>query len=160
PSLTIEDSGAFDLSENVGVEILAPSPYLAAKGPGSTDKAGNRISHNSVSAVIRITKDGEPIVLFTGDIDETGLAHLKAEKVDGTAPILVFPHHGGNPGTGDIATFVDRLLRITAPTAVVFSIGRDTPHVFPRPEVVTRVRNQGAQTRVMCTQLSKHCAID
>lgn len=155
--ITTSDSGVFD-QENVGIEILSPSPYLAARGPGSTDKEGRRITHNTISAVIRITWCEEPIALLTGDLDEIGLEYLKAEGADASAPILVFPHHGGAPGPGDVGSFTQKLCELASPSTVLFSIGRDGPHRFPRPDIVARLRGINAEMRIACTQLSKHCA--
>lgn len=156
--LSVSDSAAFD-QENVGIEILGPSPYLAARGPGSTDQEGRRLTHNTISAVIRITWSGEPIALLTGDLDEIGLAHLEAEGVDASAPILVFPHHGGNPGTGDVDSFTQKLYDLVSPSTVLFSIGRNSSHTFPRPDIVARLRGIRSDLRIVCTQLSKHCAL-
>ena len=155
--LTTEDTGLFD-QEHVAIEILGPSPYLAARGPGSNDRDGNKITHNTISAVIRITWLGEPVALLAGDLDEVGLSHLLAEEVSSEAPVLVFPHHGGSPGAGDITTFTTQLIDLVSPSLVVFSIGRNGAHRFPRPEIVARLRTCNPSPRIVCTQLSKHCA--
>lgn len=156
PSLTSKDSGKFDRGE-VHVQILGPSTYLAAKGPGSTDRNGRRISTNSVSAVIRLTMEKGPIVLLTGDLDNIGLEDLIDHKIEASAPILVFPHHGGRPGASDMAGFTHKLCEKVLPETVVFSIGRGQ-HSTPQPEIVAAVREYASETRIACTQLSEHCA--
>jgi competence protein ComEC len=63
-SLTVAHSGRFD-SAGTQIEILAPGPYLAGKGPGSLDHNGKRITTNSISAVIRLGRPcasaGQPV---------------------------------------------------------------------------------------------------
>lgn len=61
--LSASDTGEFD-TDQIRVEILAPSPYLAARGPGSTDRQGRSLTANSVSAVVRLSKLGTPLVLL------------------------------------------------------------------------------------------------
>jgi len=140
------------------VEVLAPSAYLAGKGPGARDVEGRRITTNTVSAVVRVKTSGRS-VLFTGDIDETGLGHLLEAGHDLQADVLVFPHHGGN--VSDTATpdrnrrFAERLLTVVDPSIVVFSYAR-TRYRNPRPEIVEVARADPSR-KVMCTQMSQHC---
>jgi len=39
---------------DVALEVLAPSTYLAGRGPGSRDTAGRRVTTNTISAVVRV----------------------------------------------------------------------------------------------------------
>lgn len=156
PALTLDPSGQFDRGE-IHIEILAPSPYLAGKGPGSQDREGRRISTNSISAVIRLTFKGEPIILFTGDLDHIGLQNISPEEIDMKAPILVFPHHGGLSGSADTVTFARELCGRVAATTVIFSIGR-SQHDTPNPAVVGAIRQALPGVRIACTQLSERCA--
>lgn len=143
---------------DVVVEVLAPSTYLAAKGPGSRDSEGRRVNTNTVSAVVR-ARTPDRSVLFAGDIDDLGLQHLLATGQDLGADVLVFPHHGGNVGTdaapADNRRFASRLLSAVDPETVVFSISR-TRYANPRPEIVAEVRTAG-ERKIMCTQMSRHC---
>ena len=107
--------------------VAAPSSYLSAKGPGSRDRAGRRISSNSISAVIRLCSGGRPIALLTGDLDSVGLEELLRTNVACDAPVLVFPHHGGGTGATDVQGYVNRLVARVQPRVVVFSIGRAGP---------------------------------
>ena len=79
----------------VVVTVLGPSPYLAGRGPGSTDSEGRAINSNSGSAVLRVGTSTERGVLFTGDLDSVGLADLERCGVSLEADVLVYPHHGG-----------------------------------------------------------------
>lgn len=140
------------------VEVLAPSQYLAGRGPGSRDTNGRQVTTNTISAVVRVRTTSRSIV-FAGDLDGVGLEHLMATQQDCSADVLVFPHHGGNTGiataTSNNLNFADKLLAAVNPALVVFSISR-VRYLNPRPEIVeTAVRAPGR--KVMCTQMSKHC---
>lgn len=153
-------SGDREELADVEVVVLAPSPYLAAKGVGSTDREGRRIASNTMSAVVRVDAFGRSIALLSGDIDGVGLENLLAAVGDSSAlrvPVLVYPHHGGRPGTADIGSFAERLLEATSPELVVFSVGRRRGG-YPRPETVDALRGVSPEARIVCTQLSKDCS--
>jgi beta-lactamase superfamily II metal-dependent hydrolase len=155
PALTEGDSGKFN-SPEVALEIIGPSAYLAAKGPSGKDAYDRRITTNSISAVIRVLYKGSPVALLTGDMDLIGLDEILRGGKDITAPILVFPHHGGNAGT-DMAAFSEKLYQLVKPEKVLFSIGRGR-YGTPVPEVVDKARKLNAKVKISCTQLSEHCA--
>lgn len=140
------------------VEVLAPSAYLAARGPGASDSDGRRITTNTISAVVRVRTAGRS-VLFTGDIDETGFEHLLVAGHNLHADVLVFPHHGGNVSNSATPErnrrFAERLLAAVGPSIVVFSFAR-TRYRNPRPEIVEAVKADPS-CKVMCTQMSQHC---
>lgn len=137
--------------------VAAPSSYLSAKGPGSTDRSGRRISSNSISAVIQLSSAAGPIALLTGDLDSVGLEDLLRTGSACDAPVLVFPHHGGGTGARDVQGYVDRLIKRVRPRVVVFSIGRSRGGT-PDPAVVRHLRQAAPDARIICTQLSRHCA--
>ena len=143
---------------DVVVEVLAPSGYLAGKGPGSHDLEGRPITTNTVSAVVRATTSDRS-VLLTGDIDDVGLQYLLATNQDMSADILVFPHHGGNASASATPAtnrrFANQLLSAVNPEVVVFSFSR-TKYRNPRPEIIQEVREDPSR-KVMCTQMSQHC---
>ena len=151
-----QDLGEFDQGA-VRVEILGPSPYLAARGPGGLDRQDRKIDHNSISAVIRLSIEGKPIALLPGDLDDIGLDDLLESHADIQAPILVYPHHGGRSGRTDPSSFARRLCDLVLPETVVFSIGRGR-HKTPRPEVIEALRQVNPEVRIACTQLSERCA--
>lgn len=159
PSLTINDVNEYNLT-GYKIQILGPSNYLAGKGPGSRDRLGRKITTNSVSAVIRILDDKDiPIVLLPGDIDEIGLDDLIEHKLDASTPILLFPHHGGLPGSREnVENFTLRLSKLIKPTTVIFSIERSDRYSTPRPEIITTLFNYSKDVRIMCTELSGFCA--
>ena len=142
---------------NVAATTVAPSSYLAAKGSGSKDRSGRKITSNSISAVIRIAAATGPIAVLTGDLDTVGLEELERTGGAIDAPILVFPHHGGGTGTANVEGFVNRLVERVRPRVVIFSIGRGRTGT-PDPEVVRHLRQAAPEARIICTQLSQHCA--
>lgn len=158
PSLTVSDSGQYDL-ENFKLQILGPSNYLASRGPGSRDQHGRKISTNSISAVIRILdQHHNPVVLLPGDLDEIGLDDLIGHNIDAAAPLLVYPHHGGFSGSSEmVEEFTQRLYRLVSPNSVIFSIGRER-YGTPRPEIVGALLANQNRLRILCTELSEHCA--
>jgi competence protein ComEC len=148
--------GEFDQG-SVQVEILGPSKYLAGKGPGGLDAKNRKIEPNSISAVIRLSMENQPIALLPGDLDEIGLDDLLESHTDIHAPILVYPHHGARPRRRDPSSFAQRLCTLVRPESVIFSIGRGRFRT-PLPEVVRAIRQSDSRIRIACTQLSERCA--
>ena len=145
-----------DLND-VEVRVLGPSPYLAAKGVGGTDRSGRKIKSNSISAVFRVSVSGRHVAILPADIDRVGLDDLLKHEAELKASILVYPHHGGRPGTSDIPCFAEKLLGATSPSIVVFSIGRGG-YGTPYPETVSVLRKILPNVRIICTQFSEHCS--
>jgi len=139
------------------VEVVAPIPEIAALGVGATDRLGRRITSNSISAGVRISVDGRPIVLLSGDMDEISLDGSLQGGADLMADILVFPHHGGHSGGQDVKAFAAKFLSAVTPTHVLFSHGRNK-HENPREEAIVASVEAGAV--VACTQPSKRCSDD
>lgn len=154
--ITTSSSAALQ-RDGLPVEILAPTPYLAAKSPGSKDDKGRPITSNTASVVVRVRPTGRGGVLIAGDIDDVGLSHALEQTADFTASILVFPHHGGKPGRLAEDDFVKMLMAAVKPSSVLFSTGRgkfDTP----RPAIVQAIVSQPEAIRIACTQLSERCS--
>jgi competence protein ComEC len=158
PQLTTSQTGRLDRG-SVHVEVLYPMPEMASSGPGGTDEDDKPITSNSMSAVIRLKTAAGPMVMLAGDIERRCIQAWRNEGTDPTASILVFPHHGGNPGEDDPVNFAIELTQAVKPKAVLFSIHR-SKHKLPIPEVVEAVRRQAPDVRVACTQLSTHCSKD
>lgn len=152
-------SGATEqLPGEVCLHVLGPSRYLAAKGPGSALRSGEKIRSNSISAVISVTVSGSTLAVLPGDLDGIGLQDLLQNCKDLSAPILVYPHHGGLPGGRMEPTeYARRLLSAVNPGVVVFSIGRGQ-YSTPSPDTVRVVRETLPDTRIVCTQLSEFCS--
>lgn len=144
---------------DVDVEVIAPSKYLAGRGPGNTDRQGRKLTTNSISAVVRILVNEEPVALLLGDIDEIALDDLLSSEPDLSVPVLVFPHHGGRMGGGDLRAVATKLCKAVSPQTVIFSIGRGQ-HRTPQPEIIEAVLAEVPEIWIACTQLSQRCASD
>ncbi|MGA2989585.1 MAG: MBL fold metallo-hydrolase [Candidatus Korobacteraceae bacterium] len=154
--LTTNQTGQFDTAA-IRIEILAPSPGLAVKGPGSYDHKKRKLTSNSSSAVVRLLRDGRPLLLLPGDIDEIGLANLLESNSDISAETVVFPHHGGGAASIGLSAFATSFFNASKPEKLIFSIGRGR-YDTPRREIVAAVRGLSTTVRILCTQLSEHCA--
>ena len=148
---------AEELPGGVSLDVLGPSRYLAAKGPGGTHRSAPKIRTNSISVVISIAVAGTRLALLPGDIDGVGLRDLMENCEDLRAPILIYPHHGGLPGGMNPIEFANTLLAAVQPELVVFSIGRGH-HATPNPVTVRVLRETLPNARIVCTQLSEHCS--
>lgn len=157
-SLTTADSGQFDFGE-IQIELLAPTQFAAATNVASPKQRSRRFTSNSRSVVVRLSRNGEPMVLLPGDIDEIGFDALLQTTPNPEATILVYPHHGGSSGAKDEAAFASKLCGTIKPSIVLFSIGRGK-HETPRPEIVEAIRGSVPNLRMACTQLSKHCCLE
>jgi competence protein ComEC len=157
-ALTTRHSGQYNCGE-VCIEVLAPSMSLAATNATSPNRRSRRLESNSRSVVVRLTRNGEPLVLLAGDIDEVGFDSMLQSTPNPQAQILVYPHHGGLSGANDEAAFAEKLCSAIKPSTVLFSIGRGK-HETPRPEIVEAIRKLVPNVRVACTQLSTHCCLD
>jgi competence protein ComEC len=155
-SVGLTSSSTLPAIGDFAVQVLAPSPDLMALGPGSRDRDGRHISTNSVSAVMRLVHNGNPLLFVAGDLDDVGLADLEREMVNAVSQVAVCPHHGGATNANP-ASFVQRLARLVSPRTVIFSIGRGRFN-NPDPNSMAAWRREAPRARMMCTQLSEHCA--
>jgi beta-lactamase superfamily II metal-dependent hydrolase len=155
-ALTTDTSADFDRG-SVRLEVLAPTPEIAASGAGGQDLDGRRLTANAMSAVVRIVCDGIPEVLLPADLDASGLDRMLADCPEPVARVLVFPHHGGQPARANAFGFAVRLCSAVRPDLVVFSIGRGM-HSTPQPAIVGGVRAAAPAAHIACTQLSERCA--
>ena len=155
----VSNSGEHLSCGAVSIEVLGPSKYLAGKGAGSVDANNKKITTNSISAVIKVSYKERPIALFAGDLDDVGFDDLLRCEASLEAQYLIYPHHGGATGSADIETFAKELIKKVKPENIIFSIGRGR-YSTPRPEIISVIRKDLPDTRIMCTQLSEHCISD
>ena len=153
-----KSSGTFNCG-SIQLEVASPSPYLAGKGAGGVDNSGKKITSNSISSSFRVIWDDNVVAYLAGDIDEVSLNDIKDFKYCIEAPLLVFPHHGGNAGGTNIIGFTEELCELVGANTVIFSIGR-TKHSNPRADVIKAVRGKIGKLRIACTQMSKSCCTD
>ena len=156
--LTSVNPGRFKAGE-VFLEVIAPSQEFASRTPQGRIPGGRQVTANSMSAVVRVWGGGSPRLLLAGDVDQLGLNELLGLREDLEAEVLVYPHHGGLPGSGNASGFTKTLIEAVEPRVVVFSIARPRRQL-PRPDVVAAVLQYGTRVHVACTQLSQHCAAD
>ena len=112
-----------------------------------------------MSAVVLVEHNGERICLLAADSDQHSLEIMTEGATDLSAPILVFPHHGGHAGAGtDNRAFARDLVASVQPLLVLFSLGRGS-HGTPRADIINGVREglAGAEPYIACTQLSRNC---
>jgi beta-lactamase superfamily II metal-dependent hydrolase len=140
----------------VGIQLLHPDILFAGIGPTTGDHPLGPISSNGMSAVVRVLLDGTPAVLLPGDLDARSFAAMQDRCIDVTAPVLVFPHHGGSTRGGDDRGFARGLCEAVRPELVVFSLGRQR-HRNPLPDVVAGIRDAAPSAHIACTQLSRRC---
>jgi len=153
PSITPHLNGKLDRG-GVAVEVLGPSAYLATKGPGSTDRKKRKITSNSISAVIRLSYQNRPIAIFPSDIDDVGLDNLLNDCPDIKAWLAVFPHHGGNPGGGDVTLFTTAFCEAVQPERIVFSISHNQSK-FPLIAVIKAIEDTLTGVRMYTTGSSE-----
>jgi len=155
-TLTTEQTGQID-TEQVKIEILAPSPELAMSGAGGRDLQKNRLGSNSMSVVVGLVHNSHRVTILPGDIDEVGFKNLADDHTDLSADILVFPHHGGRSGQVDDEAFAYAFCNLVKPKLVLFSFDRNQSK-NPREEIIKGIRSAVPHAYFMCTQLSKTCA--
>lgn len=153
PSITNNLNGRLD-KDDVIVEILAPNKYLAVKAAGGKDRNGRHIDSNTISAVIRFIYKKDKIALFPGDIDLIGLDNLLADYTELNTQLLIFPHHGGLPGSTKIKEFVERICMASNPSVIIFSIKNNSKE-FPHPEVLSNILSATKGTRMYTTNSSQ-----
>ncbi|MDJ0902995.1 MAG: MBL fold metallo-hydrolase [Xenococcus sp. MO_188.B8] len=154
--LTTTKTEQFNIG-SVNIEVLAPTPELILGGAGGTDLQKRRLNSNSISAVIGIVHNSHRVAILAADIDTVGFDNLIQEEKNLSADILVFPHHGGRPGSGNSKTFAQQLCSLIEPKLIIFSIDRNHFN-NPRTEIIEGVLSSVANAHILCTQLSRQCA--
>jgi competence protein ComEC len=146
------------ISGEVEIEILAPSTSLVAIGPGGMYPGGHALDSNTMSIVIGLVHKSRRVALLPGDMDEFSLNSLLRKHQSIEAKVLVFPHHGGSSGGVDDQAFAQKLCGLVKPDLVVFSLHRSL-YDNPREEIVQGVVSARLTAHIMCTQLSRKCAL-
>lgn len=139
------------------LEVCHPSILMAGTGPTADSEEFGKLDTNTLSIVIRVHLDEKAAVLLAADMDAKALAHIQDNGRDLRAPVLVFPHHGGLPGSGDPESFARTLTELVAPQLVIFSIRSGLRPANPHRGIVTGVRRGAPNAHIACTQLSVHC---
>jgi beta-lactamase superfamily II metal-dependent hydrolase len=140
------------------VEVLSPRIAAALTGAGG-GLAGQLLTANRLSAVIRISVPGGRAIMLAADIDADGFEDLLDVDAEPRADVLVFPHHGGKPGDAVPFDFAQAVMKTVQPALVIFSNGRNR-YDMPLPDIVGGVRGTDPNCYVACTQLATECAKD
>ncbi|MEP7272410.1 MAG: ComEC/Rec2 family competence protein [Acidobacteriota bacterium] len=127
PRKTLSRGDAFEI-DDVRVEVLAPFPEMRSP----------RFSPNDRSLVLRLVY-GERRFLLTGDIESRTEALLVASSDDLRADVLKVAHHGSRTSSG--REFLSRV----APQFALISAGSPSPFGHPHDEVISRLREMGAE---------------
>lgn len=106
------------------MEALAPDPAL-----------DGQLDLNDRSLVLRVVVMGRAF-LFTGDVEEEGLARLTGE-VAASCDLIKVPHHGG------YAEGLEELLRAVCPRLAVISVGAGNPYGHPSRLTLRALQRQG-----------------
>ncbi|WP_055547896.1 ComEC/Rec2 family competence protein [Streptomyces sp. NBRC 110028] len=139
------------------LEVCHPSFLMAGTGPTETSPTFGKLDTNTVSIVVRVHLEEEPAVLLAADMDAVALKHIQENGHQLSAPVLVFPHHGGLPGKADPQSFAKALTELVAPRLVIFSIRGGLRPANPHREIMAGVRLAAPDAHIACTQLSVHC---
>lgn len=134
----------------VNLEILAPKPAFIATGKNYKKEKANS---NSISAVIRLVYQNQPIALLPADIDQIGLDNLLKYQIDIQAWLLIFPHHGGKAGK-DINIFTHQICHAVQPEHIIFSIGKNKDK-FPLKDVIETIQKEVPSTCMYTTNFSE-----
>lgn len=149
--------GWANVSDEVTIEIVSPTPLMTLTGAGSALPKGSKVlTSNSVSIVARVVFKGSPVALITADMDRLALDEIVRSECPVESKYLVFPHHGGLPGGDDPAEFTKDLLSVVKPESIIFSNGRGR-HGTPRVEIISAVKACLPTVKIACTQLSVKC---
>lgn len=154
--LTTTETGKFNIG-SVNLEVLAPTYELILGGAGATDLKKRKLNSNSISAVIGIVHDSHRVAILAGDIDDVGFENIVEDIHHCPADILVFPHHGGRPGSADPRIFAQQFCTFIQPKLIIFSIDRNRFN-NPRTEIVEGIISSVPDAHILCTQLSQQCA--
>lgn len=130
---------------------------MALAGPRARDPRFGKVTSNTMAAVVRVLLDGAKAVLLASDIDGTRLRDLLRHGRELSAEVLVFPHHGGLPGSAEPVSFARALTAAVEPRLVVFSMGTSGRTANPRKGIIQGVREAAPDAYIACTQLSVHC---
>lgn len=139
------------------LEVCHPRTVMALAGPQARDPRFGKVTSNTMAAVVRVLLDGAEAVLLASDIDGVGLRDLLNHGRELRAEVLVFPHHGGLPGSAEPVAFARSLTAAVDPRLVVFSMGTSGRTANPRPDIIKGVREAAPDAHIACTQLSVHC---
>lgn len=112
--------------------------FILAPNTKSSEPYFAELSANDNSVVVRITY-GPYALLWPGDLEQKGEAHLLSLDADLEADIVKAPHHGSKTSS------TESFIKAIKPQHVIYTTGRDNRFHFPHDEVIERYNNYGIQ---------------
>lgn len=155
----MEDRKLLQLTPNLGVgsperpldlggcsvELIAPSKYMRLRAVGGKYKDRKTQDANTLSAVIHVKHESSGWLLLPGDLDHLGLDDAVNRTAWKTAPVVVFPHHGGSGGTAaQTKELASAIIQHTQSTWVLFS-SRSHSELFPSELVIDTIMGLAPQ---------------
>lgn len=142
---------------NARVCVLYPTAEIALATNSGFTLGGIRLNANSMSGVVKVSVDEDPVCVLAADIDSNSLSEISEAGLNIQAPMLVFPHHGGLPGRSRVDSFVGALLENVDPKMIYISHGRNK-FSNPRREIVEEIiSGRFSSIFIGCSQVSKSC---
>jgi beta-lactamase superfamily II metal-dependent hydrolase len=144
--------------KGASIEVLHPPDVIALAGVGGKSTSGKRLTSNSMSAAIRVSRSPRSSILMGGDIEYDCVDGWKRSGLNPSATVLVFPHHGGLPESSDESEaklFGYEITKLVNPDVVIFSNHR-TKHGNPRECILNAIAKAVRGIRFVCTQLPQH----
>lgn len=127
------------------VELIAPSKYMRIRAIGGKYRDKRTQDANSLSAVIHVKHEDSGWLLLPGDLDHLGLVDAVSRTAWKTAPVVVFPHHGGSAGTpAQTKELTSAIIQHTQSTWVLFS-SRSHSQLFPSELVIDTLMGLASQ---------------
>lgn len=148
--------------KGASIEVLHPSDAIVLAGVGGKSTSGKRLTSNSMSAAIRVSRDSKSSILLAGDIEYDCVDEWKRNRVQPFASVLVFPHHGGLPGTSDESEaklFGYEITKLVCPNVVIFS-NHKTKFGNPRECILKAITKAVKRVSFVCTQLPQQFHLD
>lgn len=104
---------------------------------GPAPSAAPGWSGNDASLVLRLTRRGHGLALFTGDVERPALRRLLAGGRDLRAEVLVAPHHGSD------RSFLAAFYKAVQPHVVLASCGFQNRYGYPGPRLTAWLAKRG-----------------
>ena len=122
PTRSLAAGDSLDLGHGLALDVLHPGPQAD-------------LSHNNGSLILRLTRNGHGLALFSGDAETAVLRKLAATGCNLQAEVLVLPHHGSS------SSLSRRFYAAVAPKIALASCG-DAGH-YPSAKVVEALARLG-----------------
>ncbi len=118
-----------------GPKVAKTAEEEARRAPNSDALPG--WSGNDASLVLRLTRQGHGLALFTGDVERPVLRRLLASGRDLRAEVLVAPHHGSD------RSFLAAFYKAVQPRLVLASCGFQNRYGYPGPRLTAWLAKHG-----------------